>query len=154
MSSLCVAVACHGIIGRFLQQDKVSGLNSLLWFARVVFFFFQAEDGIRDDLVTGVQTCALPIYHLSLRRRRLRGGDDSHRPVAGQNDGGRDSLPGRAGVPRRFSQERARRLVRAPRPARQYHRWIRLMPWANFLLLTPDTEEPGEAAEQPSPWTS
>src|SRR5947208_14207368 len=27
-----------------------------------VFFFFQAEDGIRDDLVTGVQTCALPIW--------------------------------------------------------------------------------------------
>src|SRR5258708_17508580 len=27
------------------------------------FFFFQAEDGIRDDLVTGVQTCALPIYN-------------------------------------------------------------------------------------------
>src|SRR5438552_11384138 len=26
------------------------------------FFFFQAEDGIRDDLVTGVQTCALPSY--------------------------------------------------------------------------------------------
>src|SRR5438552_8651865 len=26
-----------------------------------IFFFFQAEDGIRDDLVTGVQTCALPI---------------------------------------------------------------------------------------------
>ena len=31
------------------------------WFC---FFFFQAEDGIRDDLVTGVQTCALPISHL------------------------------------------------------------------------------------------
>src|SRR3989441_10411692 len=28
---------------------------------RVLFFFFQAEDGIRDKLVTGVQTCALPI---------------------------------------------------------------------------------------------
>src|SRR3989475_7827646 len=27
----------------------------------VVFFFFQAEDGIRDLTVTGVQTCALPI---------------------------------------------------------------------------------------------
>src|SRR5687767_15535208 len=27
----------------------------------LVFFFFQAEDGIRDKLVTGVQTCALPI---------------------------------------------------------------------------------------------
>src|SRR5205823_11818378 len=25
-------------------------------------FFFQAEDGIRDKLVTGVQTCALPIF--------------------------------------------------------------------------------------------
>src|SRR2546430_13078585 len=28
-----------------------------------VFFFFQAEDGIRDLTVTGVQTCALPIFH-------------------------------------------------------------------------------------------
>src|ERR1035437_3700955 len=28
----------------------------------VVFFFFQAEDGIRDIGVTGVQTCALPIW--------------------------------------------------------------------------------------------
>src|SRR5256885_5878630 len=27
-----------------------------------LFFFFQAEDGIRDYKVTGVQTCALPIY--------------------------------------------------------------------------------------------
>src|SRR5258708_31876032 len=31
----------------------------------VFFFFFQAEDGIRDDLVTGVQTCALPILNPS-----------------------------------------------------------------------------------------
>src|SRR2546426_7810027 len=28
----------------------------------LVFFFFQAEDGIRDYKVTGVQTCALPIW--------------------------------------------------------------------------------------------
>src|SRR2546429_8872513 len=28
----------------------------------IFFFFFQAEDGIRDVAVTGVQTCALPIY--------------------------------------------------------------------------------------------
>src|SRR5438132_9686262 len=28
---------------------------------KVAFFFFQAEDGIRDHCVTGVQTCALPI---------------------------------------------------------------------------------------------
>src|SRR5688572_31322629 len=29
----------------------------------LLFFFFQAEDGIRDLTVTGVQTCALPIYN-------------------------------------------------------------------------------------------
>ena len=29
------------------------------------FFFFQAEDGIRDWSVTGVQTCALPILYCS-----------------------------------------------------------------------------------------
>src|SRR5699024_57819 len=33
------------------------------------FFFFQAEDGIRDRNVTGVQTCALPIYLISARWR-------------------------------------------------------------------------------------
>src|SRR5205809_5585705 len=32
---------------------------------RFSFFFFQAEDGIRDVAVTGVQTCALPIYDAS-----------------------------------------------------------------------------------------
>src|SRR5690606_40103405 len=29
---------------------------------KMIFFFFQAEDGIRDFHVTGVQTCALPIW--------------------------------------------------------------------------------------------
>src|SRR5205823_8768897 len=33
------------------------------------FFFFQAEDGIRDKLVTGVQTCALPIWLMQDRPR-------------------------------------------------------------------------------------
>src|SRR5256886_5925008 len=42
-------------------------LLRLLWRRCVVsplvfFFFFQAEDGIRDLTVTGVQTCALPIF--------------------------------------------------------------------------------------------
>src|SRR2546428_3441282 len=31
-------------------------------FSLYIFFFFQAEDGIRDLIVTGVQTCALPIF--------------------------------------------------------------------------------------------
>src|SRR5205823_8213179 len=36
------------------------------------FFFFQAEDGIRDKLVTGVQTCALPILSICRSARANR----------------------------------------------------------------------------------
>src|SRR5207253_5989829 len=36
---------------------------------RYIFFFFQAEDGIRDGHVTGVQTCALPISSPQGKRR-------------------------------------------------------------------------------------
>src|SRR2546426_7269174 len=39
-------------------------------FLFLFFFFFQAEDGIRDYKVTGVQTCALPILPMVLRGRR------------------------------------------------------------------------------------
>src|SRR5699024_11740471 len=38
----------------------------------VFFFFFQAEDGIRDRNVTGVQTCALPILKSSRSAAALR----------------------------------------------------------------------------------
>src|SRR2546430_9976172 len=38
-----------------------SGICEYSDYARL-FFFFQAEDGIRDLTVTGVQTCALPIF--------------------------------------------------------------------------------------------
>src|SRR5438876_3105623 len=41
-----------------VDQDKVS---------KFVDFFFQAEDGIRDGRVTGVQTCALPIARRAVR---------------------------------------------------------------------------------------
>src|SRR5256885_3340125 len=64
------------------------------------FFFFQAEDGIRDYKVTGVQTCALPIWpavtrrirqscdHLAVRSSRFRPATgrskgDAVRPVGG-----------------------------------------------------------------------
>src|SRR3712207_7960568 len=40
------------------------------------FFFFQAEDGIRDIGVTGVQTCALPIY-VQVRADHSAAGDGS-----------------------------------------------------------------------------
>src|SRR2546425_10685256 len=39
----------------------------------MMFFFFQAEDGIRDKLVTGVQTCALPICLAGPDRSARRG---------------------------------------------------------------------------------
>src|SRR5256886_6205989 len=47
--------------------------------ASCCFFFFQAEDGIRDLTVTGVQTCALPIFEDGVElvhdaRRTLEGG--------------------------------------------------------------------------------
>src|SRR5690606_40345557 len=35
------------------------------------YFFFQAEDGIRDFHVTGVQTCALPIYKKNTQKNVL-----------------------------------------------------------------------------------
>src|SRR5215211_8068372 len=40
----------------------------------IFFFFFQAEDGIRDHCVTGVQTCALPISqrYSVVRERQAR----------------------------------------------------------------------------------
>src|SRR2546422_9588464 len=38
-----------------------------------MFFFFQAEDGIRDVAVTGVQTCALPISRHVAQGRAHRG---------------------------------------------------------------------------------
>src|SRR5690348_18002231 len=41
---------------------------SSFWF---FFFFFQAEDGIRDGRVTGVQTCALPIYSHNRQRETV-----------------------------------------------------------------------------------
>src|SRR2546427_4650737 len=43
---------CVHVYGNCFQPDRSCQL----------FFFFQAEDGIRDLTVTGVQTCALPIF--------------------------------------------------------------------------------------------
>ena len=52
--------------------------ENLCWrfggFMCVFFFFFQAEDGIRDDLVTGVQTCALPISLLQRKPGSIKMG--------------------------------------------------------------------------------
>src|SRR5258708_31511860 len=47
------------LIDTIVLTHRLFYYNSSIRFHR---FFFQAEDGIRDDLVTGVQTCALPIF--------------------------------------------------------------------------------------------
>src|SRR5260221_10933319 len=60
-------VACN-------PQRTVILLCSSLW---DIFFFFQAEDGIRDHCVTGVQTCALPICNLA-----TKAGDDPVHQIA------------------------------------------------------------------------
>src|SRR2546426_2564416 len=51
----------HGAHGHLRLQPQQLGRSSGVCID-VYFFFFQAEDGIRDYKVTGVQTCALPIY--------------------------------------------------------------------------------------------
>src|SRR5688500_19284018 len=43
-------------------QEKKNGVISFFVVVFILLFFFQAEDGIRDYKVTGVQTCALPIW--------------------------------------------------------------------------------------------
>src|SRR5688572_32076804 len=43
-------------------------LYALFYICFFFVFFFQAEDGIRDLTVTGVQTCALPIYNVGADR--------------------------------------------------------------------------------------
>src|SRR3712207_8435372 len=59
------------------------------------FFFFQAEDGIRDIGVTGVQTCALPIW----RRRTCPGPYPGRIPGGSTRHGGRVGQTSRAGQP-------------------------------------------------------
>src|SRR5688500_19878933 len=69
-----------------------------------MLFFFQAEDGIRDYKVTGVQTCALPIL-LSEQGERIRGHVDALYPL------GRAALLGDGEVAapvRRQTRERLR----------------------------------------------
>src|SRR5207245_7172414 len=58
------------------------------------FFFFQAEDGIRDATVTGVQTCALPIFAWAWALQELQCGDcfvqeQASRSQAGIGSGGK-----------------------------------------------------------------
>src|SRR5437762_3999587 len=68
---LGVKTSSAQIVANYSKQDLMDrlvvcavnlGVRNIAGFAsEVLIFFFQAEDGIRDTSVTGVQTCALPI---------------------------------------------------------------------------------------------
>src|SRR6266496_5605959 len=74
------------------------------------FFFFQAEDGIRDLYVTGVQTCALPIsrrpwlscsHSTGRRSTAAAAGGAAGRPMTTTRSARPTAAPARTGVPAR-----------------------------------------------------
>src|SRR2546425_3332003 len=79
-------------------------------FGSFFFFFFQAEDGIRDKLVTGVQTCALPISpprRTTWRRLSRAGASSSPAGIRGVSAGRpprRAIRTTRGGTPGRFAR--------------------------------------------------
>src|SRR2546430_3749365 len=63
----------HSVAGSLSAESRSEGGDPMLMLSSDSFFFFQAEDGIRDLTVTGVQTCALPIsFNRRQPRRRSR----------------------------------------------------------------------------------
>src|SRR6266568_7923536 len=132
-----------------------------------LFFFFQAEDGIRDGTVTGVQTCALPISrdprdlvrgsrapgarderlhdpHAGTRGARYvlaRAGGAVHRPgVAG--DGGQprgllQARPSSGGRPRPLSYARRGYPPFGPGPRRVAPPWGRVPPHLGPAVARP-----------------
>src|SRR5882762_3906906 len=74
----------------------------------IFFFFFQAEDGIRDSSVTGVQTCALPILGADRRSRAEEGGKQegaAHRKACAQLIHGSISLLFLLRIPRGTAED-------------------------------------------------
>src|SRR2546430_3119109 len=85
-----------------------------------VFFFFQAEDGIRDLTVTGVQTCALPIFFAAQRPDRAADADVGH---ALDVPGLSRSAPAQ---PRQVAGQDQAELVPLLAPFRRQRRWARI----------------------------
>src|SRR5256885_7453300 len=63
------------------------------------FFFFQAEDGIRDYKVTGVQTCALPIWEMALFRTPMTASHTKPASIAAPNSQNLPMNPAVGGMP-------------------------------------------------------
>src|SRR5260370_6083931 len=77
----CVAsvLTVHCVASAGLVLSVIS--STFFSISSICVFFFQAEDGIRDSSVTGVQTCALPIFGPLVGR--LDPLEITHRPDAG-----------------------------------------------------------------------
>ena len=58
--------------GRLVCVGRRGGLVGACMVWVYYYFFFQAEDGIRDIGVTGVQTCALPIYAIFVLHNAMK----------------------------------------------------------------------------------
>src|SRR5256886_5405821 len=91
--------------------------NCCKQYAIIFFFFFQAEDGIRDLTVTGVQTCALPIYRIGELRLVHRRGEAllaERQQRAGRRQGqGRGGAHGARELGERHTDAHGRAIVRA-----------------------------------------
>src|SRR2546430_11080822 len=97
------------------------------------FFFFQAEDGIRDLTVTGVQTCALPILGAS-------GGTASFRIAFSS----RVAISAKANTSSRGTVPPIRTFPRACKPSEVLP--VRTQKFANFQLIS------GEFGESSIAW--
>src|SRR2546425_8770499 len=97
------------------------------------FFFFQAEDGIRDKLVTGVQTCALPILSQNPDQSRSHDRNRSRNLHASRARSRVEPAQARRDVLRRRSIQKARQSARLLATRRKVSR-LPLMP-RNLLQL-------------------
>src|SRR5256886_13400691 len=64
MSTLLEMIGAKSLKSSLFSISRYPSHNFTHVYLFLFFFFFQAEDGIRDLTVTGVQTCALPIFIL------------------------------------------------------------------------------------------
>src|SRR5256886_9843520 len=114
----------RGILSQYLVRQALVLMSHQ---AESYFFFLQAEDGIRDLTVTGVQTCALPISAGSANCLQFSAvGSESRDELVGTSPRVHDrivdldrlvdgNLPGTSGFTRRFDRRLERRRPRHKR---------------------------------------
>src|SRR5687767_15949603 len=121
-----------------MEREQVKPIR-----ASVPFFFFQAEDGIRDKLVTGVQTCALPISEChesnampdhepqsSSGRDESAGPGKFSRRVFLSHLGTTGLVAGSMSLSRTYARSEERRVGKERRPRRSSHPTTTTVPHA------------------------